>query len=197
MPQSPQFLLPFAEKEYVDGDRACLILGICRKTLARMAQSGLVEMIEYSLRGHYKRVRYLSIVEYCDQLRHRYSIPDRRPILSASFLRHRDEDLLPFPLSITMGSEEALAAMGLPSERHRSEVRRLALLVEEGRFEAYQLVPGGHWRISRPSFAAYLDRVRRAPLPQGRGRYKKVDMDDDLEMVADGSASKSPIMTRL
>jgi hypothetical protein len=153
MPESPQFLLPFAEREYVDVARASRILGASWQTVIRLAQGGLLEMVDYRQRA-WKKIRYRSIANFCDQLRAQYSIPDRRPTLSAAFLRHRDEDLLPFPLSITMGSEEAIVAMGMVNKDI------LPKLIEEGRFEAYRLTIGSPWRISRPSFTEYLESSR-------------------------------------
>ena len=100
-----QPLRPFAEKEYVDARRACNILGVSGQTMRRLAQSGALEMIAYRTLS-WKKVRYHSIVRFCDSLRESYAIPDRRPKLSAPYLRHRDEDLLPFPMRITMGTDE-------------------------------------------------------------------------------------------
>jgi len=169
MPESPQFVLPFAEKEYVDMTRAANILGASWQTVMRLAQSGTIDMIEYRYRG-WKKVRYQSIVDFCDSLRRHYAIPDRRPVLSAPYLRHRDCDLLPFPLRDTMGFEEAKQALGVTSDRV------LPLLIEEGRFEAYRLVIGAPWRISRPSFLEYLETMHRGPIPragrQGPHRHK-------------------------
>jgi hypothetical protein len=54
-----------------------------------------------------------------------------------------------------MGSDEALTVMGL------SNRRAIPTLIEEGRCEAYRLVIGAPWRISRPSFAEYVAAVRR------------------------------------
>jgi hypothetical protein len=143
----------FAEKEYIDAGRACGILGVGYSTLQRMAASGMIEWIG-AAKSTWKRVRYQSIVEFCEGLRQRHRLPDRRPALAPS-LRHRDCDLLPFALADTVNAREALKALGL--------VRRTAMvrLIEEGRFEAYQLVPQGPWRISRPSLLAYLDERQR------------------------------------
>ena len=44
-----------------------------------------------------------------------------------------------------------------------SNRRVIPRLIEEGRFEAYRLLIGAPWRISRPSFAEYLARVRLGP----------------------------------
>lgn len=164
MAESPQFVLPFAEREWVDMERACSILGdVNWKTVVRMAQSGMIDMIDYRP-GARKKVRYHSLVEFCNGLRRQWDLPDRRPILSAPYLRHRDRDLLPFPMQETMDRREAMRALG---SSHKEIIMQL---VREGCFEAYQLMPGSPWRISRPSFERYLREVyyhprRRADLP--------------------------------
>lgn len=159
MPESPQMFLPFAEKEYVDMARACRILGVGWETVRRLADTGQVDLIEYRERG-WKRIRYQSLIDFCERLRREYGIPDRRPHLSAPYLRHRDEDLLPFPLADTMYSEEATSALGVSKNV-------LAHLIEEGRFEAYRMVlsggeavKGSPWRISRASFGQYLIKIK-------------------------------------
>lgn len=152
-PRSAQFLLPFAEREYVDLRRAARILGVSDQNVICLYQGGLIEMINYAPRKR-KRVRYQSIVDFCDALRTRYCIKDRRPALDDPMFRHRDEDLLPFPLSDTIGVQQAAEALGYVSP---TPVR---LMIEEGRFEAYQFAPWSPWRISRSSLAAYIEDVR-------------------------------------
>jgi hypothetical protein len=153
MAESPQFVLPFAEREYVDVTRAGVILGVSGHTVLRLARSGALEMIDYRNLSK-KKVLYSSIVAFCDRLRAHYRIPDRRPVISPHF-RHRDADLLPFRLSVTMSACEAMRALGF------SDRRPLLALMQEGCFEAYRI--GNVWRISRPSFVAYLEEVRAHP----------------------------------
>lgn len=162
----------FPDKEYVDVARACSILGVKWLTVVRLAQSGFLEMIDYRYHS-WKKIRYQSIVDFCDELRRVYRIPDRRPKLSAPYLRYRDEDLLPFPMSITMFADEALAALGVANRRV------LPLLVEEGRFEAYRLVVGSPWRISRPSFAEYLKEAHSGPQSRAHA-YQRMPGDYSL-----------------
>ncbi len=167
MTDSPQFVLPFAEKEYVDVARTEAILGVSWQTVVRLAQTGMLDLIDLRPRG-WKKVRYGSIVDFCDRLRELYRIPDRRPTLSAPYLRHRDVDLLPFPLTATMCMTEALAATGL------ADRRGLRALMEEGCFEAYRLMdaPGVPWRISRPSFVEWMKKVRSQPAPDHPGSQR-------------------------
>lgn len=158
-----QLILPFAEKEYVDVSRTARILGVSAATVYRMAEMkdrggrALLTLVCYRRLAR-KRILYSSIVAFCDHLRQRYLIADRRPKLDHPMLRHRDEDLLPFPLSDTIYSAEALAALGY------EDSRPLVHLIEEGLFEAYQILPAAEktspWRISRSSFAGFLRRER-------------------------------------
>jgi hypothetical protein len=154
-----QLILPFAEKEYVDVSRTSKILGVSAATVYRMAEMkdrggrALLTLVCYRRLAR-KRVLYSSIVAFCDSLRQKYLIADRRPKLDHPMLRHRDEDLLPFPLSDTIYSAEALAALGY------EHTRPLVCLIEEGLFDAYQIIPESPWRISRSSFARFLHRER-------------------------------------
>lgn len=150
----PQLLLPFAEKEYVDMPRAQHILGVSWSVINRMAASGFVHLIEFRERG-WKKIRYQSIVDHCDRLRVEYGIPDRRPALSSPVLRHRDEDLLPFPLRDTIGTRDTLGALGFV------KVESVIKICQEGLFECYRIHPMGPWRISLSSFHAYLERTMR------------------------------------
>jgi hypothetical protein len=154
-----QLILPFAEKEYVNVPRTSRILGVGVSTVYRLAElqdkggRALLTLVGYRRQAR-KRVLYSSIVRFCDSLRTRYGIEDRRPKLDNPMFRYRDEDLLPFPLSDTIGSAEALAALGYEDRRP------LVCLIEEGRFDAYQLVRESAWRISRSSFKAFLATTR-------------------------------------
>lgn len=162
MPVADECITSFADKDYIDMRRAGSILGVSWQTVMRLTVSGMLEIIEYRRKYARKKVRYQSIVEFCDRLRNMYNIPDRRPPLVPP-LRHRDEDLLPFPLRITMPSEEATAALGLGDDALRK-------LIANCCFEAYQIVPGrSQWRISRLSFCEYLEALRNGPRPRGPG----------------------------
>jgi hypothetical protein len=154
-----QMILPFAEREYVDVWRTTHILGVSRRTVYRLAATrrnggrALLDLVSYGKKRR-KRVLYSSIVRLCDQLRSRYGIVDRRPKLDHPMFRHRDEDLLPFPLSDTIYSAEALRALGY------EDLRPLICLIEEGRFDAYQFASYSDWRISRSSLKAFLAATR-------------------------------------
>ena len=124
---------PFAEKDYVDMHRAVHILGVSPVTVTRMAASNLIDRLHHGKRTH-KLFRYQSIVDFCSRLREQHRIADRRPELSAAYLRYRDEDLLPFPLGDTISAAEAMKVLRCPS------FRAFVRLIEEGHFEAYQLI---------------------------------------------------------
>jgi hypothetical protein len=154
-----QLILPFAEKEYVNVGRTARILGVGITTVYRLARlqdktgHTLLTLVEYRPQAR-KRILYSSIVRFCDSLRARFGIEDRRPKLDHPMFRHRDEDLLPFPLSDTIGSIEALSALGY------EDIRPLVCLIEEGRFDAYQFLRESPWRISRSSFKTFLAATR-------------------------------------
>jgi hypothetical protein len=177
-----QFLLPFAEREYISVQRTARILGIGYSTVFDLHRARRIEMIDY--RHHApKRVKYSSVVAFCDFLRAQYSIPDRRPPLSYSFLRHKDEELLPFPMSDTMYVKEAREYLGFDSFQ---SVRNL---LEQAYFEGYKISPSSTWRISRTSFTAFVEKSHgpKAVLALGNrfaGRAK--DINYEHPSVGDG-----------
>lgn len=153
------------EKEYIDMARTTRILGLSTTTGYRLAELGLIDLIEYRARG-WKRVRYQSVVEFCNRMRVSYAISDRRPPLAAH-MRHKDEDLLPFPLSDTIDAKQALSALGF------RKLPPLVKLIKEGHIEAYQVVPGSPWRICRSSFTSFVLKAR-VGLQPGRRAYRKI-----------------------
>ncbi len=148
-----QLLLPFAEKEYISPKRAASILGVSYVTLFDLHTAERIEMIDYAKFKH-KRVRYASIVAFCDRLREHYGIADRRPALPSPIFRYRDEDLLPFPLTDTLTVKEAMLILGYDSP---FPVRQM---IEQGLFEGYKISASSPWRISRISLASFLAHVR-------------------------------------
>lgn len=158
-----QILLPFAEREWITLERTCLILGTTPKTVYQIEDtcdesgSPLIRVLSFGVAKR-KRVLYKSVVEFCDYLAKKHSIPVQRPPLSNSLFRHRDEDLLPFPLSDTMSIVDANRYLGYES---RGPVVNF---IAEGRFYAYRLLDRGacQWRISRKSFAAWFSACTRS-----------------------------------
>ena len=159
--------MPLAEREYVSMRRAMSILGVSEATLSRLVADGAVQWFNLG-KATWKRVRYQSLIEFCDQLRQQHKIESRRPPLGAPYLRYRDEDLLPFPLSDTIPSDQACAALGY------IKTPSVVLLIEEGRFDAYQLGERSPWRISRSSLLGFINRSRSAQTNRRGGVHKKV-----------------------
>jgi hypothetical protein len=158
-----------AEKEYVGVARVCRILETNWTVVYRIISLGGLRLIDYRFHGR-KRVRYQSIVDYCDRLRQEYAIADRRPPLSNPILRHKDEDLLPFPIKDTTTCKVVREALGYSTD---SPVLKL---LEEGKFECYRLTPGGPWRISASSFTAWYEQLRAKPgLPSWATPYREVE----------------------
>jgi hypothetical protein len=145
-----QLVLPWAEREWIDVPRTCRILGCSWTTIVRLVEAGSIDLLDFRRRG-WKKIRYASVVTYCDRLREQFAIADRRPPLSSPILRHRDEDLLPFPLRDTIGVADVREALNLGYQT------RVLQFIEEGAFEAYQLIPGSPWRVSLSSFQRWLD----------------------------------------
>ena len=164
----PAVQAPFAEREYVDMPRCCRILGVNETVARRLAESGLIKLIDHLPRTR-KKIRYQSVVDLCDRLRREYGIPDRRPLLSAPYLRHRDADLLPFPLADTIYSNKAMELIGCG-------FYTLTRLVDEGRILAYRLAPGARtpWRISSSSVTAHMQRTLNG-VDGGPSRYQMIE----------------------
>ena len=164
----PRTLEPFAEKEYIDMPRCCRIFGVNETVARRLAESGFIDLIDHLPRGR-KKIHYKSVVNFCDRLRKKYGIPDRRPALQSPYLRHRDADLLPFSLSDTIYSNEAMQLIGCA-------FYTLTRLIDEGRILAYRLAPGARtpWRISRVSVENHMQLVKRG-VAGGPGRYVLIE----------------------
>lgn len=146
-----QLRLPFPDVKTIDAAHCCSILHIVPATVYRLLRTPLhADPEETSIRGYNTmrfapiRIEYASVVRFCDVLRERHSIPDRRP--APTFGRWRDEELLPFPWADTISTEDAADVLGID----RSKV---LLRIEVGQFEAYQIVAMSDWRISKTSLA--------------------------------------------
>lgn len=147
----PQLRLPFPDIKTIDVARCCSILHIVPATVYRLLRTPLgVDPEEMSLHGYNTmryapiRIEYASVVRFCEVLRERHGIPDRRP--APKFGRWRDEDLLPFPWLDTISSYDAAEVIGV-------DRTKVLLRIESGQFEAYQIVKMSDWRISKTSLA--------------------------------------------
>ena len=151
----PQLRLPFPDVKTIDVARCCAILHIVPATVYRLLRTPLsFDSEEMSLRGYNTmrnapiRIEYASMVRFCDALRERHGIPDRRP--APVFGRWRDEDLLPFPWADTITSYDAAEVLNV-------DRTKVLLRIEAGQFEAYQIVRMSDWRISRSSLAKAIE----------------------------------------
>lgn len=158
-----QLRLPFPDEKTIDMARCCSILHVSSHVIRRLSVtplkpgSDLMSISMYNtMRTAPMRIEYDSLVRFLDQVREKHAIPDRRDRHKAFYGRFRDEELLPFPWSDTMTVNEAADALNVVPW---SILRR----IESGTFEAYQLVPVSPWRVSRSSFAKYLENVCRLP----------------------------------
>jgi hypothetical protein len=164
-------LQPFPNPEYIDVKRAAHILGVSHTNILELHAARRIEMINYAKHKR-KRIRYASIVEFCDRLRLDHGIANRRPALPSSLFRHRDEDVLPFPLADTLSTTQALQYMAYDS------TNPILHMIDEGLFEAYKISNSSAWRISAISLAAFLRAVQKRPNaasdqigPRSKSRY--------------------------
>lgn len=148
---SPKLALPFQRSEEVDVPRVARILGVSKRTVRRMCHANLLRAYRTGDIA-YLRIEYTSVVEYCDRLCIENHIPNRRGALTGARRRFRDSEILPFPLSETIGVPECSRRLGL------SKAATIHL-IEEGLLVAYQLLidtTGCPWRVHAPSFERYL-----------------------------------------
>ena len=149
---TPACLLPWPPNQDVDVARAAAILRLTQNEVIRLAKAGHISGYQLRKRRGSRepwRISYQSIVDLCDRLRVKYAIRDRRPKLGVG-RRWRDADLLPFPISDTVGIKEVRTGLCLG---HNKAFR----LIEEGPFDAYRFTPNHTWRISKTSLYAYRD----------------------------------------
>jgi hypothetical protein len=153
-----QYVLPFPDEKTIDMARCRGILHVTAHVIRRLSVTPLHPGSEQMCLSAYNtmrcaplRIDYDSLVRFLNMLREKHGIADRRQ--APVFGRHRDEDLLPFPWRDTMTVDDAADALSI----NRSKV---LLRIEAGKFEAYQFAPVSPWRISRTSFAIYMDSFR-------------------------------------
>ena len=156
---APKLVLPFQRSEEVDINRVARILGVNRTTVCRMLEAGVIHNFRIG-RGR-PRIEYNSVVEYCDRLRVEYRISSRA-VLPLKGRRHRDRDLLPFPLDETIGVSDVRAMLDCPRET-------VQFLIEEGTLIGYKLSDSGSpWRIWKRSVERSIARgdliVRKFPV---------------------------------
>ncbi len=151
--ERPRLELPFAVAETIDVQRASLILHVSKATVLRLRKLGRLRGYQHQMSSSW-HIEYTSVVTFCDDLRVRYAIPDKRPRLSRPGLRWRDDQLLPFPFSDTIGSSHV-------ATRLNCDRVKVGFLCQEGRLLSYRLLDedGSPWRIYAPSLEAYIQRL--------------------------------------
>jgi hypothetical protein len=166
-PITPGCLLPIPENKVIDADRAAGILNVSRTTIWDLLDEKLLRGYQLG-RSQPWNILYDSVVELCDDLRLRFHIADRRKrqqlVIAPPLARFQ----LAFPAEDTISLNEA--AVGLGSQR-----KIVLHLIEEGKFDAYQLYERGSWRISKSSLFAFAaqkaEEVTQTPSgPRRRGR---------------------------
>lgn len=149
--RAPKLELPIQRSKEIDMKRACQILGANPKTVTKMLENQMIRGYRHIASNAPWHIDYDSVVEYCDNLRILYCIRDARPRL-AGRARHRDREILPFPLDETIYMDEA---------RKRLDLTTVAVihLIQAGALVGYQIIfeqMGCPWRIHAPSLERYL-----------------------------------------
>jgi len=154
---TPKLALPFQRSQEIDIRRVAKILAVGDITAYRMVRAGLFPGA-YQVSGSKQqqwRIAYSSVVEYCNRLRLEYRISSRA-VTPIPGRRHRDEELLPFPMAETIGVAEVRAALDCT---HKAVLHML----DEGTLTGYQvliLTRGCPWRIYSRSLDRYLSSLR-------------------------------------
>lgn len=153
-PQEPLPPLPFERNQEVDVPRACRILDTHPPTIHRMLKKKLLS--GYPARigtARSYRIKHASIVEYCDNLRVAFHLPLRKG--TAPGMRLPDNQILPFPPSDAISVQDVMEHLDVSG-------MTVLKLLQSGQLEGYQLLPEkkSPWRISRPSFVAYLRKLQ-------------------------------------
>jgi excisionase family DNA binding protein len=150
--RAPKLGLPFQKTQEIDVERARKILGISKQTMRRMLENHLIRAYRAKDKRGTWRIEYSSVVEYCDKLRVQHCISANRVSLAGTRRRHRDRELLPFPLDETVYVTEV-------QERLECGATAVTHLIESGSLVGYQVLfetTGCPWRIHAPSVEQYL-----------------------------------------
>ena len=143
--------LPLSDRGTIDIKRLSRILGCSGSVATHLLRKQRIAAYRLGDR-HPWVIDYNSVVAFCDALCLRYLIPVRRRTRTLMG-RYRDVDLLPFPMSDTMSVADAEKALS------RSKFI-IHSLIQTGSLMAYRLDEESSWRISRPSFIAYVQTLK-------------------------------------
>ena len=149
--RAPRLSLPVQRSEAIDAPRLRRILGVSKATAHRMITQKCFNA-ERVPGGARWLIEYNSVVTYCDSLRLKYNISDRVLGPAPKGRRHRDADVLPFPLTETIGVPDVTRVLDCTDAV-------VMCLLDEGALIGYQLLAGRRscpWRIYEPSLARYI-----------------------------------------
>jgi hypothetical protein len=159
---TPKLVLPFQLKDEIDVRRIGRILGVEEATARRMVKAKLFRRYQVAPLTPW-RIEYDSVVDYCNRLRLEYRISPRLKA-PAPGRRHRDEDLLPFPLAESLSIKEVRDTL-------RCERRTVLHLIETGSLTGYRIYPeelagsASRWRIWRRSLLEYIGSLHASAAP--------------------------------
>lgn len=150
--------------------RAAQILGISAHQILALGAAGKLQIVD-SPKGKSQNmatVSVLSIENFCEGLRLEFEIEHRSSRKCAGPKWNIDREFLPFPLSDTIGREEALEIL------YSSPTRRVQQALQEQNFEgldfdSYRLTEASPWRISRSSLVDSLARISRKSIDGKQG----------------------------
>jgi excisionase family DNA binding protein len=148
---SPRLELPAQSCQEIDVRRAARILGVSKGTVGTMLKNELLRCYRVGSDKTW-RILYDSVIGYCNLLRVHYRISEDRLLRKPQRGRLRDEDLLPFPLALTISAREA-------QDRLRIRRENVIYLIEQGDLVGYQILvdqKASPWRIFAPSLERYI-----------------------------------------
>jgi hypothetical protein len=159
--------LPIQRSAEIDTQRVAKILDISHSAAKRMARQKLLRAYKLSDASAW-RIEYASVVEYCDQICLHYCIPRQRASVLPKGRRHRDADILPFPLDETIGVQEVRAALDCND-------LIVSNLIEEGKLVAYKIFPKMRacpWRIHAPSLGRHIASLHEMATSKTAARHR-------------------------
>lgn len=158
-----------AEAGTVSITRAAQILGISAHQVLALGAAGKLQIVD-SPKGKNQStatVSVLSIENFCEGLRLEFEIEHRSSRKGTGPKWNIDREFLPFPLSDTIGREEALEIL------YSSPVCRVQQALEQNLegldFDLYRLTEASPWRISRSSLVDSLARTSRKSIDGKQG----------------------------
>ncbi|MFC6645487.1 helix-turn-helix domain-containing protein [Granulicella cerasi] len=149
----PNLALPFPRTAEVSVERVSEILGVSTRSVLRLVQAKLFAAYSPGGPGTMTRIKFDSLVEFCDNLRLAAGVAPRKP--SPKGLRPRADDLLPFSLEDTITTERVMDVLDCGKTL-------VTELIEAGTLTAYKIInkPSAPWRIDVRSLERYMEKLR-------------------------------------